>query len=713
MPISILGCWFEVKHFVPEFEPLPSYADPREALKLTLPSLKPAEEISVTEAAENYMRVNVGGQWQEFRRDVTPYMIEPSDMIASRKYKALAFCGPSQSGKTQMLQTALAYTIMCDPGRVGLYQMTQADAGAFESEKIEPMVRNSPALQGRRGVGRGANNIYQKLFTGGTHLTLDWPVISKLSSRTLRLALATDYDHFPENVSGEGDPFTLMRARTRTYMSRGMTVVESSPGAPLEDENFKPKTPHDCPPVKYGVLSIYPSGTRGRWYWPCPNCGSMFEPTFKRLRYPQSLDPVEAGEAAQMQCPHCEDMFGHSLKRDLNAAGQWLHETREGSDRKTASIESGDVRRTEILSYWLDGAAAAFSSWKELVAQYREAEIAFELTGDEKGLITALNTGHAQPYLPRSAAVDGEVTLQGLIEKSAGVDIPKGIAPAWTRYITVSIDTQGTFWSVGATAWGMNGRHQPIDRFEISKPPAGSPGDAEGRTVKPGLHAEDWDALNALEEKVWQIDGADHGLKAAVLVVDMQGGDATTENAYRFYRGRRRAGRGSRWYISRGIPGQPVDRVWLKSPERRHDRSKKTASDVEILNMATDRLKDAVAASLRMVDVGQNYTGIPAWMEQGHLIEATAERRTSKGWEKKKGMVRNESFDHLVQARAVHIWIKGEKINWASPPIWAVEGPSNSFAVLMDGASGPSPAPMRHQTPVRKKPAAGIKYLRR
>ena len=105
------------------------------------------------------------------------------------------------------------------------------------------------------------------------------------------------------------------------------------------------------------MLSLYPEGTRGRWYWPCPHCEDEFEPTFEKLKYPDSADPAEAGEAAEMMCPHCGGLFGHHLKRQLNAAGRWLHETADGL---LVPIDSGDVRRTDLLSYWLNGAAAAF-----------------------------------------------------------------------------------------------------------------------------------------------------------------------------------------------------------------------------------------------------------------------------------------------------------------------------------------------------------------
>ncbi len=666
-----------------DFGPLPPYADPRVALRLALPAWRPAEKISVTEAAEKYMRVNVSGQWQPFRRDVTPYMVEPSDMIASRSYRGLAFCGPSQSGKTQMLQSALAYTICADPGRVALFQMTREAAAEFERNKLAPMVRNSPDLRARQASGRGADNIYHKLFTGGTQLTIDWPTITKLSSATIRLVLATDYDHFPESIDGEGDAYSLMRARARTYLSRGMVVVESSPGAPLRDESWRARTPHDCPPVNYGVLALYPHGTRGRWYWPCPSCGALFEPTHKRLVYPESGDPMEAGEAARMRCPHCRETFGHELKRELNAAGRWLHESGEADAEgrpQLVPIDSGRVRRTDMLSYWLDGTAAAFSSWKELVTMYRQAIATFEATGDEEKLKTVMNTGFAQPHFPRSAGSEMEVTVQGLRDKARGVDLPRGVAPSWARYVTVSVDVQGTRFAVGVTAWGQDGQHMPIDRFDIFS----MPGAEAERLLKPFEQAEDWAALEPLAERSWPVEGAEVRLRAVALAIDMHGGGATTDNAYRFYRGRRRAGQGERWFLTRGEGGlNRADRVWLKAPESASQkaRRRRVAKDIQILHMATDRLKDAVMASLRAEAGHVNACLIGEWMEDDHLTEFTAERRGDKGWSKRPGMVRNESLDHLVQARALHIHKRGETINWAAPPLWAQLGAENPFLV--------------------------------
>lgn len=662
------------------FEPLPPHSDPRVALRSALPALRPAERVSVTEAAERAMQVNVAGQWQPFRREVTPYMVEPTDMIASREYRGLVFCGPSQSGKTQMLGAALAYTIVANPGRVALFQMTRDAAVEYERNKLSPMVRNSPEIRARVAKGRGADNLYQKLFTGGTQLTLDWPTITKLSSATIRTVLGTDYDHFPESIDGEGDAFSLMMARTRTFGSRGMVAVESSPGAPIIDETWRPRSPHDAPPVRYGVLSIYPRGTRGRWYWSCPHCAEQFEPRFSRLRWPDSADPAEAGAAAEMECPHCHALIGHHLKRGLNMAGRWLHETASGT---VAPLERGVTRGTDVLSYWLDGAAASFATWSELVQGYVAALRHFEATGDEEPLKTAMNTGQAQPFLPRSASVESEITVQGLKDKARGVETPKRVAPEWARYLTVSVDVQGTRFVVGVTAWGLNGRHQPIDRFDLASPPQTAP-DAADRTVKPFDIAEDWAVLSALTGLLYPVEGQPWRLRPMAVAVDMQGGGATTENAYAFYRARRKAGEGGLWYLTRGRGGSHSDRVWQETPERisaRARRGRRVATDIKIVNMATDRLKDAVAASLRMTEDGFYLCVVPEWMRDDELTELTAERRGAKGWEKRPGMVRNESWDHLVQARALHILLGGEKITEAAIPAWALLTDANPFAV--------------------------------
>ena len=665
-----------------DFQPLPPYRDPRDALAKALPSLAPPRKVSVVEAAEASMRVNINNSWTRFRRDTVPYMIEPMNMATSRDYRAMVFAGPSRSGKTMLLNAILAHAITCDPARIGFYVDERATRDSYERNTFSPIVRNSPDLAAKRASGRGSDTIDSKIFVGGTHITLDTVSGSRLQERSLGKALGTEFDQYGPDVDGEGEPLNLMLARTYMAGSRGMVVVESSPRAPEMDESVVSADPHVAPKVKYGVFSHYPNTTKGRLYWPCPCCGTIFVPNYDMLMVPDSADDQEAGQAATMQCPSCRELISPDHKLEMLAESVWQHMGVEG---KPVTLQSGDVIDTDMLGYWLDGTQAAFMPWADIVVKMRQAERAFESTGDESQLRSVVNTRIGTAYRPRAGG-GGEISIDDLRKKAEATPSRQTVAPEWTRFITISVDTQATYFSVGVTAWGLDGRHQPIDRFDLNTPPDGQDGPAK-RVLKPGLYADDWAVLDALETMRWCVDGSDWELGAVAATLDMQGERATTDNAYKFLRRRRAEGKGMFWHLSRGRgigkKKEFRDRVWQARPETASNKSKKrrVAKDIVILNMAADRLKDAVSASLVMSEIGPNYCFIPDWMTKDQMTELTAERRDDDGhWSKRPGFVRNESLDHLVQARATFIIIGGERINLDAPPDWARLDPSNPFA---------------------------------
>ena len=650
------------------FEPLPPLRDARDALAKALPALAPPRKVSVVDAAERHMRVNVNNAWSDFRRETVPYMIEPMNMTTSRDYRALVFVGPSRSGKTMLLNAVWAHAITCDPARIGFYVDDRATRDSYERNTFSPIVRNSPDLAAKRATGRGSDTIDSKIFVGGTHVTIDPATGSRLQERSLGKALGTEFDQYGPDIDGEGDPLTLMLARTYMAGSRGMVVVESSPRASVLDETDISADPHVAPKVGYGVFAHYPNTTKGRLYWPCVLCGSFFVPNYDMLEIPDSTELNEAAQAARMKCPHCHDLISPDHKLEMLAAAEWRHVGRNGTP---VTLESGDVIATQMLGYWLDGTQAAFMPWSDVVLKMLEAEQAFKATGDESQLRVVTNTRIGAAYRPRAGS-GGDISLEALIKKAEATPSLRGVAPSWTRFITVSVDTQSTYFSVGVTAWGLDGQRQPIDRFDLNTPPTVETG-AAARVLKPGMYADDWAVLDAIEAMRWPVAGEEWELGAVAAVIDMQGEMATTDHAYKFLRRRQRAGQGRFWHLSRGRGGEHRDRVWLARPETVSAKSKRrVAKDIVILNMATDRLKDAVATGLLMPDEGPNYCAIPDWMTKDQLTEFTAERRDDTGrWQKRPGFVRNESLDHLVQALALFIIIGGERVRPDAPPDWA------------------------------------------
>jgi len=684
-----------------ELPPMPPYAGVAAVLDQALPSLSPATRMSVIDAAEKSMKVNANGRWATFDRGTTPYMTEPANMTISRLYREVIFAGPARAGKTVMLMCTVSHLVLCDPGVCQIVHMTEATAEVWVDQELMPMIENSPDLAARQGRGRSDRNIMSKNFIGGAKITLGPPTKTFLSGKTTRTVLITDLDRMALTVGREGSPFMMAAKRTETLGSRGMTVAEASPGHVITDPDFKPKTPHEAPPCA-GILDLYNGGTRARWYWDCPGCGEAFEPRFDRLEYDKSLTPAAAGASAVMVCPHSGCIIEHREKVNLNRAGYWLHETADGG---LARLESGDVLKSDRLSYWLNGAAAAFASWARLVGKYETALRSFNEGGDESPLQVTINTDQGLPYLPRAMTDEGFLSLDDL--RAACKPYAQGVAPEWARFVIMSVDVQAHMFVCQATAFGVDGCRAVIDRFDIHTPPSDAPAAAD-RALDPAVYSEDWAVLLPLMDRVYPVEGSAFGLRPMAMGCDFHGAPGVSDNATKFWQARRKAGDALRFYMIRGHGGYKVEgRQWYRAPTRASDG--KQARDIKLLNVATDKHKDTTSASLGRSDVGPGALLLGAWMPDSALLEFTAEKCTPKGWVPRPNMKRNESIDlsNYAQAVAEHKGLL--KLNPASPQPWALGGLKNPFAVEITPAGDPVNAPTG--APPRRKVARKMSYL--
>jgi len=659
----------------PEFRegaPLPGFRPASDAILAALPALAPPERITGSQAAAR-RKVNAGGHWQTWDNAVAPYMVEPMDATLSRRFEAVVFVGPARSSKTEgLIINPWVHSVLAAPRLASIFYMSQAAAREWSVQELRPVIKNSPELLGRLRL----DNVHEKTFTGGARLTVDWPVDNKLSGRSIPLVLLADYDQKSyQDVEGQGPAFALGRKRTTQSGTRGMTVAESSPRFPILDESWTPSTPHQAPPCE-GILGWYNAGTRARLYWTCPDCGGAFEPSFSRLQYPEDGTPTERGRAAYMACLHCGGVIEAHQKAELNRTARWLHESRDGGLVPFGDLDA--IRETSILSYWLQGPAAALSTWSQVVARYLEALEEFERTGDEKPLQSATNLDLGLPYTPRAMSDETALSESGL--RDAATDHLWQVAPAETRFLLAAVDVQAGRFVVQIMAHMAEGERVLVDRFDLHAPPPSAPR-AEDRQIDPARYGEDWDALLDLATLEYPVANADHGLRLLGAVCDAGGAPGVTPNAYAFYRKMRKAR--PRWFhLVRGFGGEGRKRAEVKAPETAHRGKRHVARDVQLIRAGTDRLKDEVAASLARQDTGARAIHIPRGAPSEIFAEFAAERRTAKGWEKRPGFKRNEALDLAVYDLALSIVLGVEKIDWSRPPIWAVIGPENAFTVL-------------------------------
>ena len=684
------------------------------------------------------------GPWDP---DETPYMVEPMDMLSSRLHESEVFIGPARTGKTQGLLIGwMGHSICNDPGDMLFIQMTQDKAREFSKTDVRRAIDHSPKVTEMLSRSASDRNTHDIMFRNGMWVRIAWPTVSNVSGSTYRYTAITDYDRIPnaDNVDGEGSLFTLALKRTTTFMSRGMSLAESSPGKPVEDANWKPVTAHEAPPVG-GILGLYNLTDRRRWYWPCPHCTDWFEaaPGLKLFNLPSDdalltdIRTMDIGAmarkyGARIHCSCCGAEIPSKLKRQLNARGRWVP---EGCTLTPDGELVGTPPAAKGLGYWLGGVAATYQTWTSLIERYLKGLLDYALTGSEETLKTTVNTDQGMPYTPRH-----------LIENAAGRKTPQEraegellryVAPEATRCIVVSVDVQGgsnARFVVQVQAVGPHREKWLVDRHEIRHSKREGMG-AEFAPIDPASHPEDWDVLTEkLLLATWRTPIEGREMKARLVVVDTGGegnkdtGSVAT-NAYAWYRRLRELKLAGRVMLYKGASTKMVEVIKESKVGKRNSRAK---PDIPLYLCDPNKLSDIVDAGLRREEPGPGYIHLPkpkhptqnpdGWLPQAFFDELGAEVRGKDGkWSQIRK--RNESFDLLRMCEAGCLKLGLDRIpDWDNPPRWLAPLEQNEDVISVDDrramkANAPvetmiSEAPVRRAAPRRRRASVASPYLR-
>ncbi|OUE79412.1 phage DNA packaging protein [Citrobacter freundii] len=676
-----------------------------ELRKNTAGIIRAPRRMPVAEAVHKYMRVPVGvGNSVEWDPNLAPYVVEPMNCLASREYDAVIFVGPARTGKTiGLIDGWVVYNVVCDPSDMLIIQMTEEKAREHSKKRLARTFRVSPEVACRLSPSRNDNNVHDRTFLAGNYLKIGWPSINIMSSSDFKCVALTDYDRFPEDIDGEGDGFSLASKRTTTFMSAGMTLVESSPGRDITNTKWRRKSPHEAPPTT-GILSLYNRGDRRRWYWPCPHCGEYFQPAMEAMTgYREMSDPVKASEAAHIDCPHCSGMITADRKRELNGKGVWL---REGQTIDREGNITGEARRSRIASFWMEGPAAAYQTWAQLVYKLLTAEQDYEATGSEETLKTVINTDWGLPYLPRAASEQRRADVLMLRAEDYG----KRLVPPKVRFLLASVDVQGgkkRRFVVQIIGYGENGERWLVDRYNIRQS-LRCDENGEAQQVHPGSYPEDWQLLitDVLEKTYALQSDPSRRMPILAMAVDSGGEDGVTDNAYKFWRQCRRDGLGKRVYLIKGDSTRRQKIITKTHPDNtgRSDRRADARGEVPVYLLQTDLLKDQLSNNLERETPGAGYIHFPDWLGEWFYEELTYEERGTDGKWRKPGKGNNEAFDLFCYAHAVAVLRGYEKIrDWEQPPTWAAAQESNSN--IIDG-DRPREIAVKKTVPVRSSPVS-------
>ncbi len=347
------------------------------------------------------------------------------DAAAQPGVRDVVLMKSSQVGWTEILNNVVGYFIDQDPAPILLVQPTLEIGQAWSKDRLAPMLRDTPCLQGKVRDPRSrdsGNTILHKTFPGG-HITIagaNSP--AGLASRPIRVTLFDEVDRYPRSAGSEGDPIALGKKRSTTFWNR---------------ISFEGSTPT----IK-GVSKIearFAESDQRFFYVPCPHCGEGQKLTWSQVQWPDGQP-----EAALYYCATCGAAWSDGERYQAVAKGQW---------RATAPFKG-------IAGFFLN---EIYSPWVELgdmAARWLEAKKLPDT------LRTFVNTALAETWEEPAEALD-EGDLAARREDYGPDNLPAEIV-----LVTAGIDVQDDRLEIGVEGWGVDQECWAITQHVIYGDPA-------------------------------------------------------------------------------------------------------------------------------------------------------------------------------------------------------------------------------------------------
>src|SRR5215831_1153164 len=383
--------------------------------------LRPPSKLRLSEWADRYRILSSEssaepGQWMTSK---APYERAIMDAISDPFCSRVVVQKAAQIGITDSaILNPVGYFMDQDPCPILVVQPTIEMAEAFSTDRLQPMLRDSPRLRSLVAESRSRdsqNTLRRKAFKGGYIALGGANSAASLSGRPVRVLLLDDVDRYPASAGTEGNPLQLAIARASAFWNRKIVIV-SSPGIAGVSHVEREMATSTC---EY-------------WYLPCPFCALMQILDWDRVRFADMTH----------RCLSCHE---HAEKhRWLAGSGEWR------AHRPT------DERGAKVLvrGFYLSGLYNPWIEWDILRDEFVRA-VRANKEGDIEPLKAFRNTRlgllHEDTgqkvdidlYRERRTVYKSEVP-DGVLVLTAGIDIGE-----------YAINYEVVGWGKGRECWGI------------------------------------------------------------------------------------------------------------------------------------------------------------------------------------------------------------------------------------------------------------------
>lgn len=242
----------------------------------------------------------------------------------------------SQIAKTTLLNALLLWTAAHYPRKIGFFMDRLKDLKDNHSTRLLPMIQGTDAVdallpQTQEARERALNHrLYQ--IAASFAFFLCGSVGDDWRSQDLELLLEDEFDVYPDDVDGQGDPIDLGQVRQRTYPHTRLTVGTSTPTA-----------------VARHAWRRLNTGTHERPICLCPSCGGWLYLSRRGIVLIGGRKLIDVDETeirterlARYVCHHCGEMHDDGAVRAMVVeairAGRWIPGTWDNPDEHPQGI---------------------------------------------------------------------------------------------------------------------------------------------------------------------------------------------------------------------------------------------------------------------------------------------------------------------------------------------------------------------------------------
>ncbi len=383
-------------------------------IKEALQSLRPPEDISVSEWAERYRILTMEssampGPW---RNSKTPYLVGIMDEFRNYDTEEIVFVKSTQIGGTEALLNMLGFVIQQDPAPTMIVYPSDQLGERASDYRLKPMFRASKVLKER--WWENASSKLEQQFDG-MHISITGANSpADLASQPIRFLFLDEVDKFPGASKKEADPIKLARERTKTYHNRKIYMTST----PTLRTGHIWKAMEDADAVKH-------------YFVPCPHCGELIELKWNQVRFPdkEGMSYAERADLACYVCQSCGGVIRDQDKPEMLRYGEW----------RTVEQKAETPRK---VAYWINVLYSPFVRFSEMAAEFLSSK------ADPEKLQNFVNSWLAEPWEDTKLKTSADLVMD------RQTDLPEFTVPNWAKLLTAGVDVQESslYWTI--RAWG-------------------------------------------------------------------------------------------------------------------------------------------------------------------------------------------------------------------------------------------------------------------